>query len=442
MGKGEPLPPEVFDAVVVGAGPAGSVAALVLARAGVRVALIDKAAFPRDKACGDLIGPRGVQILEDLGVELPDERVGDMQVVGPTGRRVRLRAFPGLTYPGFGVMVPRLRFDEMLRAKALDAGAEGFTARAGPPLVDDGGQVTGFRLEGGDADGVAVRGDVVIGADGALSRVGEVAGLVAADRVLWGFAVRAYVPATPTLPEIWFWEPGRWKGYAGYGWLFPGHDGAANVGLGVGVRGSRSGGARATRDLDAYLADLHGAGQVRLPDGLAPGARLGGWLKMGMVGTTPARGRTLLVGDAAGLVNPLQGEGIAQALGSARAAAEAVIAAGPAGAAGRYRVALGRLYAHYAATTTPVTSAMLARPRLIAGVGRLLTAPAVGRMVAGGWSLYWNDLLDGAAPGGPRRAATVADRVADVVTRTSRDRRSVWDSVRPDQRKAEITRSP
>ena len=163
---------------------------------------------------------------------------------------------------------------------------------------------------------------------------------------------------------------------------------------------------------------------------------------MGMVGTTPARGRTLLVGDAAGLVNPLQGEGIAQALGSARAAAEAVIAAGPAGAAGRYRVALGRLYAHYAATTTPVTSAMLARPRLIAGVGRLLTAPAVGRMVAGGWSLYWNDLLDGAAPGGPRRAATVADRVADVVTRASRDRRSVWDSVRPDQRIAEITRSP
>ncbi|HEY2301180.1 MAG TPA: FAD-dependent monooxygenase, partial [Acidimicrobiales bacterium] len=81
------MPPEVFDAVVVGAGPAGSVAALVLARAGVRVALIDKAAFPRDKACGDLIGPRGVQILEDLGVELPDERVGDMQVVGPTGRR-------------------------------------------------------------------------------------------------------------------------------------------------------------------------------------------------------------------------------------------------------------------------------------------------------------------------------------------------------------------
>lgn len=80
-----------FDVLVVGAGPGGSVAALVLARAGARVALLDKSAFPRDKACGDLVGPRGVQLLTDLGVAIPaGRRVGDMVVVGPTGRRVRL----------------------------------------------------------------------------------------------------------------------------------------------------------------------------------------------------------------------------------------------------------------------------------------------------------------------------------------------------------------
>jgi menaquinone-9 beta-reductase len=416
------VPPETFDALVVGAGPAGSVAALVLARAGVRVAVIDKAAFPRDKACGDLIGPRGVQVLEDLGIALPGARVGDMEVVGPSGRKVLLRAFPGLTYPGFGLVVPRQRFDAMLRGLALDAGAVALTGRAGEPRFDHDGQLTGFRLEG--ADGIEVRGDVVIGADGALSRVGDVTGLVEPDQVLWGFAVRAYVASAPALPQIWFWEPGRWQGYAGYGWLFPGLDGAANVGLGVGVRGTRSGAARATRDLDAFVADLQDAGHLELP-----AARLGGWLKMGMVGTTPARGRTLLVGDAAGLVNPLQGEGIAQALGSARAAAEAVIAVGPSGAAAHYRRALGARYAHYAAATTPVTSAMLARPRLISAVGRVLTAPGVGLLVAGGWSVYWNDLLEGAAPGGPRRAAKVADRVAGALTWTSRDRRSVWNSV-------------
>jgi hypothetical protein len=71
----------------------------------------------------------------------------------------------------------------------------------------------------------------------------------------------------------------------------------------------------------------------------------------------------------------------------------------------------------------------LTRPRLISAVGRVLTAPGVGSLVAGGWSVYWNDLLEGAAPGGPRRTAKVADRVAGALTRTSRDRRQVWDSV-------------
>ena len=60
-----------FDALVVGSGPAGSIAALVLARGGARVALVDKASFPREKACGDLIGPRGVQLLHELAVEVP-----------------------------------------------------------------------------------------------------------------------------------------------------------------------------------------------------------------------------------------------------------------------------------------------------------------------------------------------------------------------------------
>ena len=85
------MPDRRFDVLVIGAGPAGSVAALVLARGGARVALVDKARFPRDKACGDLVGPRGVQLLSDLAIESPPAAtVGDMVVVGPTGRRVRL----------------------------------------------------------------------------------------------------------------------------------------------------------------------------------------------------------------------------------------------------------------------------------------------------------------------------------------------------------------
>src|SRR5512141_1601358 len=101
-----------FDVLVVGSGPAGSIAALVLAQGGARVALVDKARFPRDKACGDLVGPRGVQVLRDLELDVPGaEPVGDMIVAGPTGRTVRLPCFPGLTYPGYAIVAPRVDFD-------------------------------------------------------------------------------------------------------------------------------------------------------------------------------------------------------------------------------------------------------------------------------------------------------------------------------------------
>jgi geranylgeranyl reductase family protein len=411
-----------YDVLVVGAGPAGTIAALVLARGGARVALLDKARFPRDKACGDLVGPRGVRTLADLGIRVEGPSVGDMEVFGPTGRRVVLRARPGFTYPGHAVVARRLRMDAQLYESAVAAGAVPFTGRAAGPLLSEDGELSGFEVDTDKDVPLRLTADIVIGADGALSRVGAAAGLVNEAQVLWAFAVRAYVAGGPALPRIHFWEPSKRSGYPGYGWVFPGESGDANVGLGVGARGDRRKGARASRDLAAFLA----AARV---DPAATGRTLGGWIKMGMVGTVPAKGRTLLVGDAAGLVNPLQGEGIAQAMGSGRAAAEAVLAAGAGGAAGIYRGALARMYAPYAATTGPVTAWMVDRPRAEAGLGRLLTAPGVGPLVAGGWALYWNDLVDGATPGWPRRVARLASGVGRVVTARSADRRAVMDAV-------------
>jgi len=400
-----------FDALVVGAGPAGSVAALVLARGGARVGLVDKAAFPRDKACGDLVGPRALQVLTDLGVGLPASvDVGDLVVIGPSGRRVRLPASEGLTYPGHATALPRRAFDAAVRNAALEAGAMPVEGRVEVPL-EHRGALEGFTTDRGDA----LRADFVIGADGATSTVASAAGLVADTGVLWGFGVRVYVDQQVELPAIVVWERTPWRAFPGYGWIFPGPDGRANAGIGIGTRSDRRAATQAVRALPGFLDHLGTLGLLAPGAAARSGRPLGGWLKMGMVGTTPARGRTLLVGDAAGLVNPLQGEGIAQAAGSGRAAAEAVLGAGAAASA-HYRWALAAAHLPYQRITAAAHGALVGRPRAVAGLGRLLTAPGLGPALAGGWGVFWNELLDGAAPGTARSVAALATRLGDTLT--------------------------
>jgi geranylgeranyl reductase family protein len=404
-----------YDVLVVGAGPAGSIAALVLARAGARVALLDKARFPRDKACGDFIGPRGLQVLADLGVPEPSGLdVGDMVVVGPTGRRVVLPCFDGDSYPGRARAVTRSVFDDALRHAALEEGAEPLEGRAGEP-TGSGDDLDGFTVDGGPP----IRADFVIGADGATSHVAATAGLVDEARVLWGFAVRCYLDQPVALPAITLWEQAPWRAFPGYGWIFPGPDGMANLGVGVGTLADRHSGSAAVRVLPEYMRYLVDLGLLeRLPEGNGP-RRLGGWLKMGMVGTVPSSGRVLLAGDAAGLVNPLQGEGIAQAMTSGRAAAESILGA-PGSAADVYRRRLAATHLPYQRITAAGHAALVGRPRAVAAVGRLLTAPVLGPAIAGGWGIFWNELLEGAASGGARNVAAASMRLGGAATARTR----------------------
>ena len=415
-----------FDVLVVGAGPAGSITALVLARGGARVALVDKASFPRDKACGDLVGPRGVQLLHDLNVFVPcGVRASDMVVVGPTGRRVRLPARPGRTYPGYGICVARSEFDSTLQRAAIESGAEFFEGRADEPVIEH-GRVRGFEL----SSSTRLRADVIVGADGATSRVATVAGLVDTDRVMWGFAARTYVDDDVSLPHIVLWAPERRTAFPGYGWVFPGGNGGANFGLGVGVLNDRAAGRRAMRAFDAFRA--HATRLGILEDRHRPRSTpLGAWLKLGLVGTVPARNRVLLVGDAAGLVNPLQGEGIAQAMGSGAAAATAILT-DPASAHTRYRALLARRYAPYLSTTAPLHRLLLTRPTLVASLTRALTAPGVGHGIAGGWAVAWNDLLNGAPPSVAMAVAATARTFGRVATTGTADRRWIAHACAPD----------
>jgi hypothetical protein len=135
------------------------------------------------------------------------------------------------------------------------------------------------------------------------------------------------------------------------------------------------------------------------------------------------------VGDAAGLVNPLQGEGIAPALLSGHAAARSIIA-GPGDAAQRYARTLAAGPARYASVAAAVHAVSISgSPWRVAGLGRALTLPGVGRAIAAPWALYWNDLLDGATPGPATLGAHVAHRAGSLATSRSQTRRRLAQSL-------------
>ena len=318
------------DVAVVGAGPAGAAAAIVLARAGLDVVVVDKARFPRDKCCGDGLTTGALRRLDDLGLRPAD--VASWQVVrhcvirSPSGRTVRLGLEHG---PGQWAAVAR-RID--LDAALLDV------ARAAGAKVHDGHALTGaaivpggqcLRLE------VAGLGDVVcryaIGADGMWSPLRKAVG---ADSDEVGYlgewhAFRQYFtdvgPAAAS--EFWVWfDPDLLPGYA---WSFPLPGGRANVGYGL----QRSAGPALGRRMKQLWPEL--LARRHIAEVLGPNARPEAPHKAWPI---PARvdravlaacgGRVLFVGDAARATDVLTGEGIGQALESAQLAAEAVVAAG------------------------------------------------------------------------------------------------------------------
>ena len=314
---------EHVDVLVVGAGPAGSSTAIHLARAGARVLLADKARFPRDKPCGGGLTGRALK-------RIP---VDPSPVVERDVDRFELRLRYG---PSFARshdaplirMTQRRRLDAFLAEHAAAAGAELRQGARVESLEADGAGVTAR------VGGVAVRADAVVGADGANGIVARSFGL--GEGIVRGVALEGNVPLVALDRDVERTAvielavvPG------GYGWVFPKGD---HANLGVGGWGSEG---PALRGHLARLAHEHGVDPDSLTD--VRGHRL----PMRRLGTPAGAGRVLLVGDAAGLVDPLSGDGMYEAFVSARLAADAIVAGDlegyAAGARRRSRPARGRV---------------------------------------------------------------------------------------------------
>jgi geranylgeranyl reductase family protein len=312
--------PARTDVLVVGAGPAGSAAAAWAARSGADVVLADSAVFPRDKACGDGLTPRAVAELDALGL-------GDW--VRARGRNRGLRAagfgqelllpWPGGSLPDHGGAVPRVELDARIRRVALDAGAVPVEGARAVDVVRDGDRVRGVVLRlGGETVTVACRRLVV--ADGARSPLGRVLGREWHRETAYGVAARGYV-RSGRADDGWIsshleLRDAEGELLSGYGWVFPLGAAAGTVNIGVGTlataRRPAEVGLRGL--LDVYAAARREDWQLEGPV-QAPASAL---LPMGGAVSGVAGRNWALVGDAAGCVNPLNGEGIDYALETGR----------------------------------------------------------------------------------------------------------------------------
>jgi geranylgeranyl reductase family protein len=324
------------DVAIVGAGPAGTAAAITLARAGREVVVVDKATFPRDKCCGDGLTTGALRVLERLGLDRSAVAswtpVDDVVVRSPSGHEV--------TFP-----LPRAQgtFAAVARRSDLDAALVALARSAGARVLE-GHACTGGRLDGDavvlDVDGFGeLRARRAVGADGMWSPLRKALGVAEPGYLGEWHAFRQYFtdvgPRAASELMVWF-EPDLLPGYA---WSFPLAGGRANVGFGI-QRGDAP-----TKVMKALWPELLARPHIRdfLGAGAAPEAPHKAWPIPARIEDAvlhAARGRVLFVGDAASAADPMTGEGIGQALLSGELAALAIIRGGD--AADRYEQAVRR----------------------------------------------------------------------------------------------------
>ena len=333
-------PVEHADVVVVGAGPAGSAMAANLATAGLDVVLVEKSAFPRDKICGDGLTPRAVKEIIALGIDTTGwQRTRGLRIKGG-GHTLQLDWPSTQTFPDFGLVRTRTQLDEALARHAERRGARlhEHTSVTAPVRDEATGRVTGVSAKRLDERGrptgeqVTYAAPVVVATDGVSSRTAVAVGRERREDRVMATAVRAYyrTPRRDDYLESHLTltstdETGNPVVMPGYGWIFPLEDGRANVGLGM---LDTSPAYRHTdykdvmrRWVESIEADWH------FEHDETGGPIRGAALPMGFNRRPMYADGLLISGDAAGMVNPFNGEGIDYALQAGRIGADIVVQA-------------------------------------------------------------------------------------------------------------------
>ncbi|MGK2930231.1 MAG: NAD(P)/FAD-dependent oxidoreductase [Acidimicrobiales bacterium] len=410
-----PAPTERFDIAVIGGGPAGAAAAIRAARGGAKVVVFEKAKFGRDKVCGDGLTPRAVGALEELDIDLAGaHRIDGLRMIA--GRQRRELPWPAHgRFPDHGAVWPRRRLDAHLIDAADKAGAElVYETQAVPVLVGD--RVTGVETVGTSGPGRRIEAGLTVVAAGAQGKAARMIGAERDPDEPFGLAIRAYVESPRHLDRhleaCLTLRDRHGTAVPGYGWMFPCGDGTVNIGVGALSTMKRFSDLNLNTLLDDYRALVREEWDLgefterprawRLP--MSSVKRHGlGWVA---------------IGDAAGLINPMNGEGIDYGLESGMLASDLFLA-DPSTAPARYDTAIGERFDAFLRTGRRF-SVLIGHPWILRNGLRV----AVGTQSVANITLsVMGNLVDNDTPGAAGRVMRIADRTlaaADPLLRRTR----------------------
>jgi menaquinone-9 beta-reductase len=331
-------PDHVHDVLIIGGGPSGSSCAYWLAEAGWDVALVEKKVFPRAKTCGDGLTPRSVRQITDMGIE--GALAGAHRFTGlrthAYGKVLDLAWPDHPSFPPYGYVITRHDLDAIVNERAVKAGATVWQGTEAVEPIVDGHQVdeagelapcAGAVVKAKDAGATRqVRARYVVVADGANSRFGRALGTARDRSQPMGMALRGYYRSPghdqPFIESHLDIRDESGKVVPGYGWIFPLGDGRVNVGVGLLSTDRRWKGVNTSTLMEHFVAGA--PKEWELSPSTCLGPPTGGKLPMGLSVGPRIGPNVLVVGDAAGSINPFNGEGIAYGYETGRLAAASV----------------------------------------------------------------------------------------------------------------------